>query len=257
MSTKQQNTSVSSKQHMRELAKVRRHVDTLVRGRVFTPSGLPPNVVGQPWTRMTAIDVDRVKDKTYTLKDLAGVICSQAGLFSRSGDTDTPIPVEFKIISIACWTGDTHISLYPQDFLSGDKVELQRIDGSSARNQWARAGYVYPATFQNLTLSSNNASQMAQHFYTVNCAAAARLETHVTVLWRSANTKVVSLGYSYRDALHCLQRRQGDTGAAIEIDIHQRDRADREDPGSDAPSIEDVYSEVRALREQLRNLKPT
>lgn len=241
---------------MRELTKVRRHVDTLVRGRVFTPSGLPPNVVGQPWTRMTAIDVDQVKDKTYTLKDIAEVICSQAGLFSRSGQTDTFIPVEFKIFSISCWTEATHISLYPQDFITGDKVELTRIDGSAAKNQWARAGYIYPATFSNITLASSNTTMMAKHFYTVNCADAARLETHVSVLWRSANTKVVSLGYCYKDALHCLKKLREPADVAIEIDVHQRNRTDAEDQESDAPSIEDVFSEVRALREELRTLKP-
>lgn len=256
MSSKQQNISGSSRRPTRDLAQVRRHVDTLIRGRVFTPNSSPPNVVGQPWTRMVAIDVDVVKVKTYQLRDLAGVICSQAGLFVRNDNAETVLPVEFKIFSISCWSEATHMSLYPQDFVSGNRVELTRADGSSAKNQWARAGYKYPANFSNVTFSSLDSGQMAQHFFSVECSQASRLESHIGVMWRSGNTKNVSFGYFLTDNTHCPKRpvSSGETGA-IEIDVHQRHQ-EEECPESDTPSIEDVYSEVRALREQLRNLQP-
>lgn len=247
--------SGSSRRTTRDLAKVRRHVDTLVRGRVYTPGSLPPNIVAQPWTRMTAIDVDVVKDKTYTLKDLAEVICAQAGLFIKTDKSETFLPVEFKIFSIASWTEATHISLYPQDIVTGNKTELVRADGSAAKNQWARAGYVYPASFSNVTFNSGNTTQMAEHFYTVNCASSARLETHIGVMWRSANTKVISLGYQFKTALHYGAIPRPTVDDTLEIEIHQHHQ-ESDERGSDAPSIEDVFSEVRALREEMRNLKP-
>lgn len=256
MSSKQSKDSGNSKQSMRELAKVRRHVDTMIRGRVFTPSSLPPNVVAQPWTKMVAIDVDNVSSKTYTLKNLAEVICAQAGLFVQSGQTETFVPVEFKIFSISCWTEAKHMSMYPQDFLTGNKVELTRADGSAAKNQWARTGYTYPGSFSNITLTSNNPTQMALHYLTVDCQSTARLEVHVSVAWRSANTKMVSLTYAFKNSSR-TPRMIPTECVDIEIDVHQHKRQDSDEPESDVASIEDVYSEVRALREELRNLRPT
>lgn len=163
-------------------------IESLIRGNVFTPGFRPPNVVAQPWNNLTVIDVRNTKTKRLSVGDLGTLICNQSGLYTD--DESKYIDVEFKIQSVSMWAEDAHLSLYPFDFWSGGLRELTRIDGTWAKNQWARVGFAWPANLQNAVLANAEADKMQKTpIYEYQASKATTIHTHIRVVWRSSHSK--------------------------------------------------------------------
>lgn len=236
---------------------MKKQIDLLVRGSAFVPSPRPPNIIGQPWNNLTAIDIDEINQKGYDVKDVAGVICSQAGLY-KEGVTKTFIDIEFKLLSLSVWAEEAHVSVYPIDYSTkGSRCELTRIDGSWAKNQWARAGYVYPASVQAhvLTSMSNTDAQL----YTITTSKKTRVEVHLKVLWRSAASSVPSLRWVWRSSSKVLPT-QGESEQSAsseedqEVDIVMRSSRRKPKSRGSASSLEDLTLEVHRLKDVISRL---
>lgn len=172
--------------------RVKKQIDLLVRGYAFVPAPRPPNVIGQPWNNLTAIDIDNISNKKYAVKDVGAVICSQTGLYREDGTTRTFINIEFRLLSISVWAEEAHVTLFPLDYTRHSAVaELSRVDGSWAKNQWARAGYTYPVSVSNVVLSSAVLPTLA--LFQIMTSATTRIEIHMKILWRSAESQFPSL----------------------------------------------------------------
>lgn len=230
-----------------ELKRAKRQFEMLVRGTTFLPNMRPPNVTGQPWNSLVAIDVDVVKNKTYTVADVAGIICSQAGLYIPS--TTTFIDVEFKLQRVSAWCETAHISLYPQDFINQKGVEMTRADGSMAKNQFARVGYSYPASHQSYTLTSSTVSGMRTiPLYTIATSANARIEVHIKLVWRSANSKEPTLKWVPEE----VRRPRRCSSLSGDEDLPEKDVISK---NSREISIEDLMDEVIDLRNKIAGLR--
>lgn len=241
------------------LKQVKKQLETLVRGASFTPSARPPVVVAQPWNSLTAIDIGRFSQKTITVKDLSQTICDQVGIYYTQGGSDVRLAIEFRLIKVSIWSRDANISLYPLDFVTDKNIELSRIDGAPAKNQWARVGYSWPASLQAFTLASGVLSDMLDvKLFTFLVAKTSDCELHVKVLWRSSLSKAPSLRWIMLPIDKPKRKKKNFTarGESSEEEEDGEPRlCDRWPSTSQCSEIEDLKDEVKALREQLTHLQ--
>lgn len=239
------------------MKQVKKQLETLVRGASFTPAARPPVVVAQPWNPLIAIDIGRFSQKTITVKDLSQTICDQVGIYYTSGSTDVRLAIEFRLLKVSIWSRDANISLYPLDFVMDKNIELSRIDGAPAKNQWARVGYSWPASLQAFTLASGVLSDMQDvKLFTFLTAKTSDCELHVKVLWRSSLSKAPSLRWIMLP-IEKPRRKKKETagGESSEEDEGGPHLSNRWPSTSQCSDIEDLKDEVKMLREQLSHLQ--
>lgn len=240
------------------LKQVKKQLETLVRGASFTPGARPPTVIAQPWNPLTAIDIGRFTQKTITVKDLSQTICDQVGIYYTSGSSDVRLAIEFRLLRVSIWSRDANISLYPLDFVTDKNIELSRIDGALAKNQWARVGYSWPASLQAFTLTSGVLGDMLEvKLFTFLAAKSSDCEMHVKVLWRSALSKAPSLRWIMLP-IEKPKRKKKNTArgeSSEEEDEGEPRLCDRWPSTSLCSDIEDLKDEVKALRGQLSHLQ--
>lgn len=235
---------------------MKKQIDLLVRGYAFVPTPRPPNVVGQPWNNLTAIDIDSLSNKKYTVKDVGAVICSQTGLYRNTGSTRTFIDIEYRLLSISVWAEEAHITLFPLDYTRQSAVaELTRVDGSWAKNQWARAGYTYPVSVSNVVLSSSALAELS--LFQIMTSKTSRVEIHLKILWRSAESQFPSLRWVRTPVVKPGMDEQEDSALSGEKpDDILEDRGMRAyDRCVSVSSIEDLTNEVDRLKAIISNLQ--
>lgn len=238
------------------LKQVKKQLEILVRGASFTPGARPPTVIAQPWNPLTAIDIGRYTQKTITVKDLSQTICDQVGIFYTSGSTDVRLDIEFRVIKVSIWSRDANISLYPLDFVTDKNIELSRVDGALAKNQWARVGYSWPASLQAYTLSSASlASMESVRIFTFVAARSSDCEMHIRVLWRSSLSKAPSLRWVMLPIEKPKKKKNKVRDEFSEEEDEEPHLNDRWPLTPQCSDFEDLKDEVKALREQLSHLQ--
>lgn len=238
------------------LKQVKKQLETLVRGASFTPGARPPTVIAQPWNPLVAIDVGTLLSKTISAKDLAQTICDQVGFFYSSGQTDVRLDIEFRVLRVSAWSRDENLSLYPLDFVNDKNIELSRIDGALAKNQWARVGYTYPASLQAYTLSSAFLSDLKKsRLYSIVTQKASHVEIHTKILWRSAISKAPSLRWIMFPVEKHRAKIKGEKDVRCEEDEPESFIHGLSPPISSCSEIEDLRDEVKALSEKFSRLQ--
>jgi len=237
----------------------------MVRGMSYTPRPLPPNVIGQPWNNLTIVKITTAAGTNFSVKDVVEFLTKQAGLIGKTPQgQEVPVSVEFRLLEVSTWTEASHLTIYPIDFASRNKVELTRIDSAAAKNAWARAGYRWPASCQAVTISAADKEQRDMTLMQIDISADARTETHFKVLWRSASSASIKNIWIYvpRDPSRSLRiaqphDAQGDEEvgtAAFHESVCPRAKSES-DCMSETASLDDLTAEVRQLREEVLRLR--
>lgn len=238
--------------HTTDMSRVKKQVESLVRGKKFTPGRFPPAIVGQPWNSITGIHFVQ-KSTEYLAKDVGGIIGRQAGLWTGPDGGKVFVDIEFRVLSVAVWTPAKHVTIYPQDIVAGTEVELTRIDGSSGEGA-ARVGYTWPASNQSFVLDTvSGSTSSTKHILHVELSNEVRTELHFKMLWRSAKTMKLGLIWTFSPS-PCVLRPTLSEAADV---VHQIiDSAKEDEHISEASSIDDIMTEIRSLREEVASLRP-
>lgn len=195
----------------------------LTGGRIL-PTVLPPVVLSQPWNSAVIMAQTGASStlKKFQIKDLKKFMLSQLGFVKVA---EASIDFDIRIESISMWAlaDDIHLVLYPADFVTKSGIELSRVESHSQRNAYARVGYQYPSHLTVTPVSTTSDSLIAAFVSSVSCVC----EFHVKILWKGANTALVTKQVRYDYVPLCRELRV----IATQLEsIDKTDAQDRETP---------------------------
>lgn len=145
-------------------------------GRLYHPSEAPPVFSGQPWNQIQLIIASPSEVKISTIKN---ALVAQTGCAGAD--------FEFKIQSLAVWSGSLKFSVAPIDFIrpqTDTGLELVNLVSTSMKNAYARVGYIYPASHQQHVIYTKDTER------TLIVVTPQALEMHLKLLWRGAEFKL-------------------------------------------------------------------
>lgn len=113
-------------------------------------SPIPPMISISPWINLIVpYQISAATaGTTFTCTDIANSLRDTHG-FRKSTSGSDRIPGFVRIFAVKIWATSSvstaSLSLECFDYLNADKEVLYRESRAAAKNQWARAGYHYPA----------------------------------------------------------------------------------------------------------------
>lgn len=168
-----------------------------LHGRRMLPPSMPRNVVTAHWNQATVVHIAS-GDVTLTINDIANELRDQYGLFAT--DTTNRIPIAIRLMAVQFWNLNIAIVGNSQLILNNliNWTEMIRLTCLPADNQWARTGYVYPAS-QNFVQHNHNDTNYP---FKIDVRTD-KWVLHISCLWRSLNGE--SYGQSTQRQLQELE----------------------------------------------------
>lgn len=176
------------------IASLKQKIESLansIKGKVLSPSLLPPSYVSQPWNNIT---VELRRSSTPALSscyevDVGGALCSQAGLFIRTGSTANYLTVEWRLHSICAWAIEaTSFRLVAQDFLVQESLaELTNVASFAQKNMYACTGYEWPMSHQTHVFSTEASDKDKKVIFQLQSDKNSSIIIHARCSWRCAD----------------------------------------------------------------------
>lgn len=192
-------------------AKIMQRVHELARGKAFRPPPYPALLGLQPWNQ--AVIRLLTSDGLLMIGKVIETAIKQMGLYSGT----TTCPMEMRILSFSAWelTGKigTIMRIYPMDF-ARKEAELVSVDAMSTHLP-ASCGYVFPASLQNLTLSSMTDKTVLM---SIDVPPEVPVELHISVQWRGSNTSVIQMKPVVIERAQRRTRRLGEASSESSFD---------------------------------------
>jgi len=134
---------------------------SIVKGKRINVPADPPQYHAIPWNSLVVnVEITRSFDSTFTFSpsDIYGLMKAQTGM------TDGDAFVSLRLMEIRAWdVAGNGIGLEPSDltFTNVNDFTTHLVD-YPGRNQWARVGYRWPASQQQIIFSGNDTSKVAR-----------------------------------------------------------------------------------------------
>lgn len=178
MRSKRNNTSLPRRRR-RVNRRVPPMLKTALDGRQITPSSDPSTIVETPWNSITLTFDTAVPEASKINLTLAEVDQALRAIYPSS--TTTGPAYSYRIRSARLWelTGAS----FSADFHSLETPigVISNQSDTAGRNQWARIGYIWPRSHQNIVLL-NTATPLID----VVVPTAADVLLHIDILWRTS-----------------------------------------------------------------------
>lgn len=158
----------------------------------------PPTHVASPWNSATLSD--KYASDGYV----------SSGNVLRTMQEQLRVPkdflVDFRVLSCRAWETAGHgLGLYPADLIDSDKDYLARIEDLPGKNQWSRAGYVWPKTHQNRVIAAKTGAETVPIVYlNTPSGDSTQVELYLNVLWRFGGTPLPRMSAALRAADYVL-----------------------------------------------------
>jgi len=161
-------------------------------GTRFTPAADPTAIVGIPWWQLVIKTTVKVGGSVvvYDNEALVSDFQKQTGMDISIATNE----VCFRITSVSIWeTTGKSVGLYPYDWnATGGKTDvLANLVDTPGRNQWARIGYKWPASFQTQVLDTSGGEHPTNLFafdardpLVSNATAPGNVVIHIHVLFK-------------------------------------------------------------------------
>lgn len=178
-----------------QLKRMRRQMARELNGFTFKPNPTPPPISQAPWNSLVVTRSVSTPDKTPYLSEYKISDIWTAAQIQMGFGTST-ILAELRFQKVEVWAvndaGSTAVALFVYDVsdVAPNTRLFSRQEDHCGRNQWARCGYEWPRSIQNITCES--ASQ-APVFDVSSAAATTGIYSRVHLLWRGTTGAVPAL----------------------------------------------------------------
>lgn len=178
-----------------EMRRLRREIARDFNGFAVRPSPTPPPITQAPWYNLVCTQqVTTPKDSPYELTYEISAIWTAAQLQLGFGDAKVLAELRFRRVEV--WqvsdSSSAGVALFVYDVsdVTPNTRLFARVEDHCAKNQWARCGYEWPRSIQNITCES---ASTAPVFAVRSSQASQSIYTRVTLLWRATKGAVPSL----------------------------------------------------------------
>lgn len=150
---------------------------TALNGRAITPRADPSSIVQLPWNNLT-LTFSANSSASLTV---ANVLTALQSIYPSDAN------YQIQIKSARLWE-TTGVPLACAFFSldNSNPGELKHQDDFQARNQWARVGYIWPRSHQNLTLNFSSSAEL--QILQVNSSSSAAIVLHLEITWKPIAT---------------------------------------------------------------------
>lgn len=154
-------------------------------GLAVTPQQDPPDVIDVPWNTLT-INYGGTASAGYTNYRASTLVATLAAQLSIT--TPDTHQLEIRVLSFRAWAltgpriGYRAYDYTPRPVQDGNATVLKEQEDAAAKNHWARVGFIWPASAQNVVLRS----EPTPVFDLEVSAAGEDVTVRVNILWRTA-----------------------------------------------------------------------
>lgn len=129
-----------------------RNLRIQTHGRKYSPKCTPSLVCDSPWNHIVVSDFQQIS--AITEPDILNPYAIYISLINQIGLTSAAPPVEFRLQKVEVWAMDSTpvgfiMDVYPLQTLATGGFPIERCESLPGKNQWACAGYQWPASHQN------------------------------------------------------------------------------------------------------------
>jgi len=173
-SSKRSNKRASRRNNMSRFNGV---LKTALDGRKVVPSADPSTIVEVPWNTITLTFKASVPEASLVVVTLASIDSALRILYPST------LPYFYRIRSARIWelsNQSISTNFYSLESFEPINVSLSQQDDTPGKNHWARTGYVWPRSHQNIVLNNTDLPVLG-----ISTSSTANILIHVDVLWRS------------------------------------------------------------------------
>jgi hypothetical protein len=148
-------------------------LSTALNGRAITPRADPSSIVQLPWNNLTL---------TFSASSSAALTVSNV-LSALQVIFTSESKYQIQIKSARLWeTTGVPIACAFNSLDASNPGTLKHQDDFQARNQWARVGYIWPRSHQNLILNNSSAAELP--VLQVTAGSNAVIVLHLEITWK-------------------------------------------------------------------------
>lgn len=167
-------------------------------GIQLKPSADPSSVIANPWNQVVVTLTTNLTTPLWTFTYLLSTIHAQ--LLTQLALTGITSGIMYRFRMVKVWeiSGESFV-MTPFNLASPNSWYTATCEDVPGRNRWAKTGFIWPASDQNIVFESG--TDAARQIFRLTGNNTATLITHTHVMWKTAfipppNSRVRSAEYS-------------------------------------------------------------
>jgi len=177
MAPRRNNRANNKRPKMNRSRNIKGALKVALDGRKVTPSADPSTIVEVPWNTITLTFEQDVPQASLVVVTLNSIDNALRILYPNA------LPYFYRLRSARVWelsNQSISANFYSLESFSPISVSISQQDDTPGKNHWARAGYIWPRSHQNIVLNNTD-----QPILGISTTSTANLLIHVDILWRS------------------------------------------------------------------------